>query len=139
MRLPTREEFEEKKVFIITAGIAVIAVISLMVTGWDKVVNDEIDGGKFTLKGIFDCMPLKKEAKTDRPEECVLGFKSKRGLYYGLDISHIQVADSNIRANEPIAVTGFLAPKNATSTMKLSDEFDIVGVIQVNALLRTSY
>ncbi len=126
---------DQKKVIYGVIGVAVLAVLLLIAGGWDKMVNDEIDG-QVILKGEFACLPFKEKQKL--PEECVLGFKSNRGDYYALDISRIQAADTDIKEDEAIAVTGALAGKAATSTQKLIDDFDIRGVIQVNTLLRTN-
>lgn len=138
MRELALEELRKKKKFVILGGIALLVVVFLMILGYDEIVNDDLGGGKFTLTGTFDCMPL-KDAVKERGEECVLGFKSGKGRYYGLDISNIQAADTDIKADEAIAVTGFLAPESATSTRRLSDQFEIEGVILVNSLLRTRY
>jgi hypothetical protein len=125
---------DQKKVIYGVIAAGVLIVLILVANGWDKFLNNEIDG-QVILKGEFACLPFKEEQKL--PEECVLGFKSNRGDFYALDISKIQAADTNISENEAIAVTGALLGKNATSTQKLIDDFKIRGVIQVNTLLRT--
>ena len=105
----------------------------LLFKGWDKIVNDEIDG-MVTITGNFSCLPVK--AGVEVPETCTLGVRSRDGLHYALDISRIQDANTDLKAEDTIAVTGTLKPKSEALTPEWAD-YDITGVILVNTLLRT--
>ena len=105
----------------------------LLFKGWDKIVNDEIDG-MVTITGNFNCLPVK--AGVEVPETCTLGVRSRDGLHYALDISRIQDANTDLKAEDTIAVTGTLKPKSEALTPEWAD-YNIAGVILVNTLLRT--
>ena len=47
----------------------------LLFKGWDKIVNDEIDG-MVTITGNFSCLPVK--AGVEVPETCTLGVRRRR-------------------------------------------------------------
>ena len=104
----------------------------LLFKGWDKIVNDEIDG-MVTVTGNFSCLPFKPEVT---PGPCSLGVKSRDGSYYALDISRIQDANTDLKANDTIAVTGVLKLGNEIPASEWS-EYKIAGVMLVNTLLRT--
>ena len=105
----------------------------LLFKGWDKIVNDEIDG-MVTITGNFSCLPLRKGIVTS--ETCVLGIRSRDGLHYALDISRIQDANSDLKAEDTIAVTGTLKLENEVPTPAWAN-YDVIGVVLVNTLLRT--
>jgi len=105
----------------------------LLFKGWDKVVNDEIDG-MVTITGNFSCLPLKEGAHASGT--CALGVRSRDGLHYALDISHIQDANSDLKAEDTIAVTGTLKPESEVPVPEWAD-YNIAGVVLVNTLLRT--
>ncbi|KKT86584.1 MAG: hypothetical protein UY16_C0037G0006 [Candidatus Gottesmanbacteria bacterium GW2011_GWA2_47_9] len=105
----------------------------LLFKGWDRIVNDEIDG-MITITGNFSCLPVK--AGIEAPETCTLGVRSRDALYYALDISRIQDANSDLKAEDTIAVTGTLKPKGDVPAPEWAD-YDIAGVVLVNTLLRT--
>ena len=113
--------------------LAIIIFGLLLFKGWDKIVNQEIDSST-TVTGNFSCLPLKSGAPTE--EDCTLGVKSRDGLYYALDISHIQDANTDLKAEDTIAVTGFLQPLDKVTSHEW-DIYTIAGVIKVNTLLRT--
>ena len=115
---------------------ALIVFGFLLFKGWDKVVNDEIDG-MITVTGNFSCLPLKAGVDLAEPAEmCTLGVRSRDGLHYALDISRIQDANTDLKAEDTIAVTGTLKPNGETNISEWKD-FDIAGVLMVNTLLRT--
>jgi hypothetical protein len=125
--------FFKKNAIWLVVLIAFIIFGFLLFKGWDKVVNDEIDG-MITITGNFSCLPLRKGIVVR--ETCVLGVRSRDGLYYALDISHIQDANSDLKAEDTIAVTGRLKLENEVSTPAWAD-YDVIGVVLVNTLLRT--
>ncbi len=116
---------------VVLAALAVFGF--LLFKGWDKIVNDEIDG-MVTITGNFSCLPVK--AGVEVPETCTLGVRSRDGLHYALDISRIQDANTDLKAEDTIAVTGTLKPKSETPGPEWAD-YDITGVVLVNTLLRT--
>ena len=105
----------------------------LLFKGWDKIVNDEIDG-MVTITGNFSCLPL--QSGIDEPETCTLGVRSRDSFHYALDISRIQDANSDLKAEDTIAVTGTLKPESEITSSEWSS-YDIMGVVLVNTLLRT--
>ncbi|MDO8590038.1 MAG: hypothetical protein Q7R69_02095 [bacterium] len=107
----------------------------LLFKGWDKIVNDEIDS-MVTITGKFSCLPLKDGIETPALETCTLGVKSRDGLHYALDISRIQDVNSDLKAEDTIAVTGTIKPDSAVPVPEWAD-YDIMGVVLVNTLLRT--
>lgn len=135
----------QKDSFIRRNGIWLVVLAALVVfgillsKGWDKVVNQEIDGKMETITGKFSCLPLRGQATSTAPElteeeDCVLGIKTGEGAYFALDISRIQDANSDLKAEDTVAVTGFI--NTATSSAQWA-AFSIVGIIQANTVLRT--
>ena len=124
--------FFQRNIVWVVVLVAVIIFGFLLFKGWDKIVNEEIDQST-TVTGNFSCLPL-KTGETE--EDCTLGVKSKDGAYYGLDISRIQDANTDLKAEDTIAVTGFLKPILEVKEDEW-DKYQIAGVIKVNTLLRT--
>jgi len=112
---------------------AVVVFGFLLFKGWDKIVNEKVDKS-VTITGNFSCLPLKSGVPTEK--DCTLGVKGRDGMYYGLDISRIQDANTDLKANDTIAVTGFLKPI-AEVTADDWAKYNLAGVIKVNTLLRT--
>lgn len=129
------EGFVRRNAIWLVVIAALVAFGLLLFKGWDKVVNNGIDS-MITITGNFACLPVKDTAQVVPEEDCTLGVKSRDGSYYALDISRIQDANTDLKANDTIAVTGTLKPdseaKNSNWVM-----YDIDGVVQVNTLLRT--
>lgn len=124
--------FWQRNIVWIVVLLAVVIFGFLLFKGWDKIVNEEIDS-KITITGNFSCLPLKVPA----PEEkCSLGVRSRDGQFYGLDISRIQDANQDLKAEDTIAVTGTLKSADAANDDEWN-KYNIVGVIKVNTLLRT--
>lgn len=117
--------------FVILAALVVFGF--LLFKGWDRVVNEEIDG-MVTITGNFSCLPLKASIGTQ--DECTLGVRSRDGLFYALDISRIQDANTDLKAEDNIAVTGTLKPEREIMSSEWV-EYNIAGVVLVNTLLRT--
>ena len=113
---------------------AVVIFGFLLFKGWDKVVNETVDS-MTTITGNFSCLPL-KTAKPQTAEDCTLGVKSRDGSYYALDISRIQDANTDLKAEDTIAVTGFLLPATEVPGSEW-DIYAVQGIIKVNTLLRT--
>ena len=116
---------------VVFAALAVFGV--LLFKGWDQIVNDEIDG-MVTITGNFGCLPLKPEVEAQ--ESCTLGVRSRDNFNYALDISRIQDVNTDLKAEDTIAVTGTLKPDSEIMSSEWSN-YDIKGVILVNTLLRT--
>lgn len=132
------ENFENKKFLkknaIWLVVLLVLAVFGfLLFKGWDRIVNERVDG-MTTITGNFSCLPLKVGAEA--PEACTLGVRSRDGLHYALDISHIQDANTDLKAEDTIAVTGTLKPETDILMSEWTD-YNVAGVILVNTLLRT--
>lgn len=113
--------------------VAVVIFGFLLFEGWDKVVNEKVDSMS-TVTGNFSCLPLKDG--TEPAENCALGLKSRDGSYYALDISHIQDANTDLKAEDTIAVTGFVLPESQVTGTEW-DKYSVQGLIKVNTLLRT--
>lgn len=128
-----QENFFKKNAIWLVVLAAFVVFGFLLFKGWDRIVNDEIDG-MITITGSFSCLPLKERVAAK--EVCTLGVKSRDNLYYALDISHIQDANTDLKAEDMIAVTGTLRPE---SEIPASDwvAFNIKGIVLVNTLLRT--
>ena len=131
-------DFENKSFF--QRNIVWLVVLAAMVIfgfllfkGWDKIVNEEIDTTT-TITGNFSCLPLKTGIVDET--DCTLGVESRDGLFYALDISRIQDANTDLEADDTIAVTGFLSPIAEVSSNEW-DAYNVAGVIKVNTLLRT--
>ncbi len=106
----------------------------LLFNGWDKIVNERVDS-MMTITGNFSCLPLKAGAKSPS-ETCMLGVRNSAGESYALDISHIQDANTDLKVEDTIAVTGFLLPESEVAGTQWAD-YDVRGIIEVNTLLRT--
>ena len=120
---------------VVLAALVVFGL--LLFKGWDKVVNQEIDGKMETITGSFSCLPLKVPVEGEEElEDCVLGVKSRDGLYYALDISRIQDANTDLKVEDTVAVTGFIKPESEILNSEW-EAFSIAGIIQVNTVLRT--
>jgi predicted negative regulator of RcsB-dependent stress response len=113
--------------------VAIVIFGLLLFKGWDKVVNDQVDRTS-TVTGNFSCLPLKTGAEPI--EDCELGVKSNDGTYYALDISRIQDANTDLKAEDTIAVTGFVLPASAVVGSQW-ERYAVSGIIKVNTLLRT--
>src|SRR3989338_10893854 len=89
--------------------VLVAAVIFgfLLFKGWDKVVNEEIDKTT-TITGNFSCLPLKTGVVDET--DCTLGVKSRDGVFYALDISRIQDANTDLKATTPTPEPAFPPP-----------------------------
>lgn len=128
------ESFFRKNAVWLVVLAALVIFGFLLFKDWDKVVNDEIDS-MVTITGSFSCLPLKPGIeKSD--ETCTLGVRSRDGLYYALDISRIQDANTDLKVEDTIAVTGTLKPKTDTPAPEWVD-YDIADIVLVNTLLRT--
>jgi hypothetical protein len=113
--------------------LAVAIFGTLLFNGWDKIVNEKVDSMS-TITGNFSCLPLK--VGTEPKETCTLGVKSGAGSFFALDISHIQDANTDLKAEDMIAVTGFLLPESDVAGSKW-DIYNVKGIVKVNTLLRT--
>lgn len=125
--------FVKRNIVWLVVLVAVVIFGFLLFKGWDKVVNETVDRSS-TITGNFSCLPLKDG--TVPTENCTLGVKSRDGSYYALDISHIQDANTDLKADDTIAVTGFLQPESAVAGSEWS-MYSVKGIIKVNTLLRT--
>lgn len=123
---------QRRMLILVVLAVALILVLFIY-KGWDRVVNTEIDRA-VVITGSFSCLPPKTAAAAE--EGCVLGVKSRDGSYFALDISRIQDANTDLKADDTIAVTGRLLPE---SEIEGSDweGFDIKSIILVSTLLRT--
>ena len=134
------EDFEDKgfvrknAVWLVVLG-ALIVFGLLLFKDWDKVINGGIDSMS-TVTGSFSCLPLKAEVKPKSSDDCTLGVRSRDGLNYALDISRIQDANTDLKVEDTIAVTGVLKTIAEKPAPEWAD-YDIAGVILVNTLLRT--
>ena len=75
-------------------------------------------------------------SKNETSEKCILGVRSRDGRNFALDISRIQDANSDLKAEDTVAVTGTIKPEIEMQKIEWVD-FDIAGVVLVNTLLRT--
>ena len=116
---------------VVVLAIAIFGL--LLFKGWDKVVNEEIDSMS-TVTGNFSCLPLKSGAPTE--DNCTLGVRGNDGSFYALDISRIQDANTDLKAEDTIAVTGFILPESQIAGSQWAP-FNVKGIIKVNTLLRT--
>src|SRR3989344_8743042 len=127
-----RNFFQRNAVWLVVLGAMVIFGF-LLFKGWDKIVNEQVDSMS-TVTGNFSCLPLKTGVVDET--DCTLGVKSRDGVFYALDISRIQDANTDLKADDTIAVTGFLRPIADVSSNEW-DAYSVAGVIKVNTLLRT--
>lgn len=125
--------FLQKNIVWIVVLVAVVVFGFLLFKGWDKIVNEQVDS-MVTITGNFSCLPLKSGEEVEE-EDCNLGVRSKDGSHYALDISRIQDANTDLKAEDTIAVTGTL--NSSPSGLNDWDDYEIEGVIKVNTLLRT--
>ena len=125
------ESFARRNAIWLVVLVALAIFGFLLFKGWDQIVNEEIDS-MVTITGNFGCLPTKVGVKV--PEECTLGIRSREGLHYALDISRIQDVNTDLKAEDTIAVTGTI--KEGEPSAEWAD-YDITGVIMVNTLLRT--
>lgn len=125
--------FMKRNIVWLVVLAAAIVFGLLVFNGWDKVVNETVDNMS-TVTGSFSCLPLKDGS--DPLENCQLGVHSKDGKYYALDISRIQDANTDLKVEDTIAVTGFLLPASELDDAKWQ-AYSVDGVIKVNTLLRT--
>lgn len=123
------------RVMISIILVAILVVVFLLLQGWGKVVNRGMDGGVVTITGNFACIPY-KEGNDSQEDVCELGLRSKDGKYYALDTSNVLDANTDLKAEETIAVTGTVSSieEIAGTSWAL---YDISGIIKVNTLLRT--
>ena len=133
------EDFENEGFFrrnaiwlVVLAALAIFGF--LLFKDWDKVVNDEIDG-MVTITGSFSCLPFKVGIEVG-DKACTLGVRSRDGLHYALDISRIQDANTDLKVEDTVAVTGTLKPATVVPAPEWAD-YDITGIVLVNTLLRT--
>ena len=117
---------------VVVAALVVFGL--LLFKGWDKVVNDGIDN-MVTITGSFTCLPVRADLELEE-EACLLGVRDRDGAHFALDISRIQDANTDLKAEDTIAVTGTMRPQSEIPTSNWAI-FDIAGIIQVNTLLRT--
>ncbi len=125
--------FLQRNIVWMVVLAAVIVFGFLLFKGWDKIVNDRVDKST-TITGNFSCLPLKSGVPAGK--DCTLGVKSRDGQFYALDISRIQDANTDLKADDTIAVTGFLKPIIDVTSGEW-DQYLVAGVIKVNTLLRT--
>lgn len=124
--------FFKKNVVWMVVLLAVVVFGYLLFNGWDKIVNEKVDNMS-TITGKFNCLPI--VAQIDE-QGCVLGVKTNDGVYYALDISKIQDANTDLKVDDTIAVTGVLLPASEVPGTEW-DIFDVQGIVKVNTLLRT--
>ena len=127
------EGFFKKNAIWLVVLAALVVFGFLLFKGWDKIVNDQIDG-MITITGNFSCLPLK--SGVEDPTNCTLGVRSRDGLYYALDISRIQDANRDLKAEDTIAVTGTMRPIIEVPNSNWA-AYNVTGVVLVNTLLRT--
>ena len=133
------EEFRKNK-FFNTNGLWVLIILAVIIVGaflfqgWGKALNKEIDG-MTTITGYFSCLPFKDGSLSD-VATCTLGVRSRKGDNYALDVSRIQDANTDLKAEDTIAVTGTLLPSAEILASEWA-RYNIRGVIKVNTLLRT--
>ncbi len=116
---------------VVLVAAAIFGV--LLFQGWDKVVNEKVDN-MTTITGNFSCLPLK--TGEEPVDACMLGVRARDGSYYALDISRIQDANTDLKAEDTIAVTGVLKPASDVAGSEWED-YNVVGIVKVNTLLRT--
>ena len=124
--------FLGKNIVWLVVLVAAVIFGFLLFNGWDKIVNEKVDS-MTTITGNFNCLPIVAEIEE---EGCVLGVRSGDGSYYALDISRIQDANTDLKVDDTIAVTGVLLPETEVAGSEW-EIFDVRGIIKVNTLLRT--
>lgn len=129
-----KEGFFKKNIVWVVVVVALAVFAYLMVNGWDKVVNEKVDK-MTTITGNFNCLPFKKNIEISETG-CVLGIKDREGKFFALDISRIQDANTDLKVDDTIAVTGVLRPENEVPGTEW-EIFEVSGIVKVNTLLRT--
>ena len=125
--------FLKRNVVWLVVLLAAVIFGLLLFNGWDKIVNEKVDN-MTTITGNFSCLPLK--TGTQSPEDCELGVKAQDGTFYALDISRIQDANTDLKAEDTIAVTGILLPQTQVAGSEWAN-YNVQGIVKVNTLLRT--
>jgi hypothetical protein len=125
------ESFVRRNAIWLVVLAAFVIFGFLLFKGWDQIVNEEIDS-MMTITGNFSCLPLKEGVEPS--DACTLGVRSRDGIFYALDISRIQDVNTDLKAEDTIAVTGII--KEGAPTVEWAD-YNIMGVVMVNTLLRT--
>ena len=128
------QNFVQKHLVAIVVAVVLIVFGYLIFNGFGKAVNDEI-GGMTTITGHFSCLPLKVPTGGGLTD-CQLGIRARDGSHYALNVSRVQDANIDLRAEDTIAVTGVIEPIENVDEPRWA-EYDIAGVIKVNTLLRT--
>lgn len=126
--------FLKRNVVWMVVLLAAIIFGLLLFNGWDKIVNEKVDN-MTTITGNFSCLPFKDTSRT-AGDNCTLGVKARDGAFYALDISRIQDANTDLKADDTIAVTGILLPATEVPGTEWED-FNVQGIVKVNTLLRT--
>lgn len=129
----SNEGVKQRRMLIIVVAAAVLIFAFFLYKGWDNVLNGELDRS-VVITGEFTCLPTKDGGATQRG--CVLGVQSRDGSYYALDISRIQDANTDLKADDTIAVTGKMRPESEIAGSDW-EQYDIKAIILVNTLLRT--
>lgn len=125
--------FLKRNIVWLVVLLAAVIFGLLLFNGWDKIVNERVDN-MTTITGNFSCLPLKSGEPNG--DDCELGVKARDGFFYALDISRIQDANTDLKADDTIAVTGFLLPKTEVLGSDW-EKYDVNGIVKVNTLLRT--
>lgn len=125
--------FIRRNIVWLVVLLAVVIFGFLLFNGWDKIVNEQVDSMS-TITGNFSCLPLK--VGTEPKESCILGVQSRDGSFFALDISRIQDANTDLKAEDTVAVTGFLLPESEVAGSQW-EQYDVRGIMKVNTLLRT--
>lgn len=126
--------FLKKNAVTLVVLLAAVTFGVLLFNGWDKIVNEQVDRSS-TVTGNFSCLPLKPGSGL-KSDSCMLGIRTVDGTNYALDISRIQDANTDLKVEDKIAVTGFLVPE-ADVLGSQWESYDVRGIIRVNTLLRT--
>ncbi|MFH1473069.1 MAG: hypothetical protein ABIF06_01490 [bacterium] len=133
------EEYEQKS-FLKQNSTSVVVVLVIIVfgfllfKGWGSIINKGIDE-MTTVTGNFSCLPLVSGEPVGE-EDCNLGLRSRDGSYFALDVTRVQDANTDLKAEDTIAATGIMIPASEAPTSDWA-MYDIKGIIQVNSLLRT--
>ena len=125
--------FLKRNIVWLVVLLAAVIFGLLLFNGWDKIVNEKVDN-MTTITGNFSCLPLK--TGTQSAEDCELGVKAQDGTFYALDISRIQDANTDLKAEDTIAVTGVLLPQSQVAGSEWAS-YNVQGIVKVNTLLRT--
>lgn len=126
------KNFFQKNIVLIVVVAVLVVFGYLFFAGWDKAVNTGVDR-MVTITGHFSCLPLREPVDTN---DCSLGIRGRNGAYYALNVSRVQDANIDLKAEDTIAVTGTFESEEVMFDERWSP-YDIKGVIKVNTLLRT--